>query len=547
MKRFLSLALIGLLVPQLTFAQSGGAANSRVTETERNSAQTITAATLKDYLYFIASDDMEGRDTPSRGLNLTAKYIGTNLSHWGFKPAGDDGTFFQKIKVTNSKIDPKGCVVEIDGQKLTYGEDFLADPIAGNVSAPLVFVGHGWYFKAKNINPYKNVDIKDKIVVTYNSDPPKGVDFSDFQGKRGEDWYDPTGYAESHGAKAVISIPSFRDLAQWARSRDFYEEKGFTVFDKLPNRHATIPVITLSAKSLATLFRKESSEGATIFTDGDSNSNNIAAFDFNVNKKVTINITPKAEASTTQNIVAIWEGSDPKLKNEYVAMGAHYDHVGIGNPVNGDNIYNGADDDGSGTTALLTMAEALATNKVHAKRSLLFVWHCGEEKGLLGSKYFVDNPTIPLNNVVTQLNIDMIGRSKPEGDTNPADKELSSANEVYVIGSKMLSTELGELSEQVNSSYLNLKFNYTYDNPNDPNRFFYRSDHYNYAQKGIPIIFYFDGVHADYHRPSDSPDKIDYVKMEKITRTIYLTAWELANRESRPKIDKTLTAQSDDE
>jgi Zn-dependent M28 family amino/carboxypeptidase len=189
------------------------------------------------------------------------------------------------------------------------------------------------------------------------------------------------------------------------------------------------------------------------------------------------------------------------------------------------------------------MAEALAHASSRPKRSVLFVWHCGEEKGLWGSRYFTDYPTIPLDHIVAQLNIDMIGRSKKEGDTNPKNKELTGPNEVYVIGSTMMSTELGEIVDAVNKSFLNLTFDRRYDDPGDPNRFFFRSDHFNYARKGIPIIFFFDGVHEDYHQPGDSPDKIDYQKMEKIVRTIYMTMWEVANLSVRPKVDKPLPAQ----
>jgi Zn-dependent M28 family amino/carboxypeptidase len=241
--------------------------------------------------------------------------------------------------------------------------------------------------------------------------------------------------------------------------------------------------------------------------------------------------------------VAVFEGSDPMLKNEYVALGAHYDHVGVGIPVNGDAIYNGADDDGSGTTALLAMAEALAKARTRPKRSVLFVWHTGEERGLWGSRYFTSYPTLPLDKIVTQLNIDMIGRSRKEGDTDPRNSELTGPNEIYVIGSKMMSTDLGALVENVNKQYLNLTYDYRYDDPGDPNRFFFRSDHYNYARKGIPIAFFFDGEHADYHKPGDSVDKIDFQKMEKVTRTIYLTLWEVANRPTRPVVDRQLPLQ----
>jgi Zn-dependent M28 family amino/carboxypeptidase len=261
-------------------------------------------------------------------------------------------------------------------------------------------------------------------------------------------------------------------------------------------------------------------------------------------KKVTLNLASNSETVPTQNVVAVWEGSDPVLKSEYVALGAHYDHVGSRCPaVGNDTICNGADDDGSGTTALLGMAEALAKSPTRPKRSILFVWHCGEERGLWGSRYFTDYPTVPLDHVVAQVNIDMIGRSKKEGDTNSRNAELTGPDSIYLIGSTMMSTELGELVNSVNKSFLNLTFDTKYDDPKDPNRFFFRSDHYNYAKKGIPIIFFFDGTHEDYHRPGDTADKIDYQKMEKVTRTIYMTVWEIANRPTRLKVDKPLPTQ----
>jgi Zn-dependent M28 family amino/carboxypeptidase len=205
-----------------------------------------------------------------------------------------------------------------------------------------------------------------------------------------------------------------------------------------------------------------------------------------------------------------------------------------------DKIWNGADDDGSGTTGVLAIAEALAKSPKKPKRSILFIWHTGEEKGLWGSEYFAKFPTVDLKNIVAQLNIDMIGRSRKADDTNPKNKELSGENEIYVIGSKMMSTQLGNITDSVNKSFLNMNYNFRYDDPKDPNRFFFRSDHFNYAVKGIPIVFWFDGVHEDYHQPGDHPDKIDYQKMEKVTRTIFLTMWELADLKTRPAVDKQL-------
>jgi Zn-dependent M28 family amino/carboxypeptidase len=320
-----------------------------------------------------------------------------------------------------------------------------------------------------------------------------------------------------------------------------FVERGFSSVDKFQTRNnIAFPTITASPKLLNALFQGEKQNAMEVFNRSAANEP-VEPFEFKADKQGSFTVALKTAPATTQNVIAVLEGSDPVLKNEYVAIGAHYDHVGVGTPVNGDAIYNGADDDGSGTVATLALAEAFARGP-RPNRSILFVWHAGEEKGLLGSRYFTESPTVPLGQIITQLNIDMIGRTRKEND-KAANLSLLKQGEVYLIGSKLMSAELGELSESVNKSYLNMAFNYKYDAPNDPERFFYRSDHYNYARKGIPIIFYFSGVHEDYHRPSDSVEKIDYQNMEKITRTIYATAWELANRATRPRVDKPLPAE----
>jgi hypothetical protein len=517
----------------------------------RKLADQITAAQMKDYLYFIASDEMEGRDTPSRGLDTVAKFIALNLSRWGLKPAGDNGTYFQRIALQRVKLDGANTHAEINGQAFNFGEDMLAQSVAGTASAPLVFVGHGWVFKARNIDAYQGVDVKDKIVVVLGGGLPKGITFADLSsGKQGVDWITPDVYAETHGAKGIIAIPNKQTLANWDRLRQNATGNGAISVEKFkkPGEEQKVPRITISEKALNALMQGEAQTAATLL-DRDQAAD-IKPFDFSASKKVSFTVATKTDEVFTQNVVAVAEGRDPILKNEYVALGAHYDHVGTGAPGGGrgasannpnDIIWNGADDDGSGTTALLTIAETLGKNPP-PKRSVLFVWHCGEEKGLWGSRYFTDNPTIPLDRIVTQINIDMIGRSRAEGDANPLNAKLSGPNEIYVIGSKMMSTQLGELSENTNHAYLNLSLNYKYDDPKDPNRFFYRSDHYNYARKGVPIIFYFDGEHEDYHRPGDEPQKIDYQKMEKVTRTVFVTMWELANMPVRPKVDKPLPA-----
>lgn len=497
----------------------------------------ITAAELRDYLTFLSADDMEGRDTPSRGLNVAANFIALNLSRWGVKPAGDDGTYFQQIALTRTTIDPAKTTVAIKDRTFTYGEDFLASAVAGTVEGPLLYVGHGYKVKAKNLDAYQGLDVAGKILIAH-AGYPAGVTRADVRGESGDEkWESPTTYAAKHGARGVIFIPDYQRLAGWTNARRQVEGEGTVRVDKLPARAgANVPTITASARLVNALFAEEQSSGEEVFKWAQAREGG-APFALKKTARFEVAVTTKAQ--WTRNVVGILEGSDPKLKQEYIAVGAHYDHVGTGTGA-GDVIFNGADDDGSGTTAVLAMAEAFAKLTPRPKRSLLFVWHAGEEQGLWGSDYVTRFPPVPIEQIVTQLNIDMIGRSRAAGDTKPANKELTGPDEVYVIGSKMMSSDLGEVSERVNKGFLNLSFNYKYDDPKDPNRFFFRSDHYNYARKGVPIIFYFSGVHEDYHRPTDSVEKIDFAKMEKITRTVFATALTLADAPAKVRVDKKL-------
>jgi Zn-dependent M28 family amino/carboxypeptidase len=239
----------------------------------------------------------------------------------------------------------------------------------------------------------------------------------------------------------------------------------------------------------------------------------------------------KKGVEDSENVVAFIKGTEKP--DEIIVISAHLDHIGIKDG----QIYNGADDDGSGTIAMLEIAEAFkkAANEGHGpKRSILFLHVTGEEKGLLGSKYYTDiDPIFPLANTVANLNIDMVGRIDPKHENN--------RNYLYLIGSNRLSSELHDISEEINKKYTHIDFDYTYNDENDPNRFYSRSDHYNFAKNNVPVIFYFSGTHADYHKASDTPDKIEYDLYETRTRLVFYTAWELANRTERIKVDKSGT------
>lgn len=229
----------------------------------------------------------------------------------------------------------------------------------------------------------------------------------------------------------------------------------------------------------------------------------------------------------SENVLAFIEGSEKP--EEIIVISAHYDHVGMDSD---GNVFNGADDDASGTVAVMEIARIFGKAKKEGngpKRSILFLHATAEEIGLVGSRYYSENPIFPLKNTVANLNIDMIGRIDPNKEDNP--------EYIYLIGSNKLSQELHNISEQANKMYVNLELDYTFNDDNDPNRFYYRSDHYNFAKHGIPVIFYFNGVHEDYHKITDTPEKIEYDLLAKRTQLIFHTAWELANRKDRIKVD----------
>ena len=486
-KRTFLLALTTTALFGFTNQQTPSLSNDAAVKT----ANVITADTLKDYLTFIAADALLGRDTPSPGLDAAANFIAFNLKSWGAKPAGDNGTFFQNITLERSSYDRVASQITVGENTFTMDKDFLVFGGSGKFAGPIVAI-------AKKQDQY---DVRGKIVVMDNK------------------------LATEHdvimksGAIAIISGSEYSGDAWKGFVSGFRQfSGGFRPGSGQPaaNGPAVPPNITISADGYKRL---------------------VALAD----NKVQITVVATKEYAMTRNVVAIAEGSDPKLKAEYVAVGAHYDHIGTDPNLPGpDKIYNGADDDGSGTVSIMNIAKAFLVSPARPKRSILFVWHCGEEKGLWGSEYYNNHLTVPKGSIVAQLNIDMIGRSRKAGDTDPRNKSLTGPNAIYVIGTTMMSTRLGEIVHGVNAKYLKIDYDKLYDDPKDPNGFFFRSDHYNYAKNGIPICFWFDGEHEDYHQVGDEVSKIDFTKMEKIARTVYLTGVTVANEPTRPAVDKKL-------
>ncbi len=342
--------------------------------------------------------------------------------------------------------------------------------------------------------------------------------------------------AQEKGAKGVVVILSDDDFEiRRSRMRRWILRKSTTLRREMQGEGTNLPTLFINETTANQWLAGSKVPSLTQHTEllEKGKPTKAAACEVSLN----MDITQRRSEFEAENVLAYFEGSDPELKNELVVITSHYDHVGI---IDGE-IHNGADDDGSGTVTVMELARQFKQLQkdqgISPKRSVLFMNVVGEEKGLLGSEYYADHPVVPLENTVANLNIDMIGRTD---ESHPDDPRY-----VYLIGSDKLSSELHEISEFCNTTYTELALDYTYNAPDDPNRFYYRSDHYNFAKNNIPVIFYFTGVHEDYHKPGDDAEKILYPKMAEIGKLVFHTAWHLANTDQRIQVDRVNDFPSD--
>ena len=542
---------------------------------------SIQEGPLREWLTYLSSDQLQGRATFSEGLGLAAAYIADRLKEFGVKPAGDNGTYFQVVKVQGVRTTSRSSVnVEVNGQKRTFndGSGITFPRNMGTkqsvVAERVVFAGYGMSLASLKHDDYANLDAKGAAVVWLGNGPKlDGADARRLLSSRGRTAFD-------RGAVATIGPPGFggrggrggtppaerpsassapqgeeRGHGQGAGrgqggqgfGRGTVDEGDFTTVQRLDNKIP--PSVTAQDDFFEFLF--SASEFKYVDLKRRAASQETLAPFVLKNVKLTFNVDADYEVVRTRytrNVAGIVEGSDPALKNTYVLYGAHYDHTGYreGAPRAGgdpeDRINNGADDDGSGTVGILSVARAFATGP-KPKRSLLFVWHAGEESGLLGSRYNADYPVVPLANVVAVINIDMIGRNR--------DDDPKQSNTVLVVGSDRISTELHNINEDANASLPKpLTLDYELNDPADTESIYTRSDHYSYASKGIPIIFFFTGIHSDYHRPSDTVDKILFDKVAHVSQLAYETGRRVANldhapvRDNKgPRVGKTVTGK----
>lgn len=497
-------------------------------------ASTITAAELKGILTVVASDEMEGRETASEGQRKAEAYIVKQIQSFGIRPIDEKGVtdgYLQKIPFTKEEW---GKVeLTANDEEFKHLRDFYCFRSMNN-DMPLTSVGEiiflGYGIDDEVYSDYEGIDVKGKVIMILADEPLDNNGNSWITGSEkpstwSSNWKRKLKTANDKGVKAILVIDP-ETGKNIGRYRRYLVEPSISVGmpdeEKIDaaNSFYISPemarsIIGKDAKKLAKARKKITKKGkSTSFT-----------FDCNLSMVQE----KKEEIIYSTNIMAFIQGSDEVLKKEIVVISAHYDHLGK----RGAEVYNGADDNGSGTTALLELAQAYAQAVKEGngpRRSVLLMWVTGEEKGLLGSEYYVKHPIFPLENTIVDVNVDMIGRVDEKHADNP--------KYIYVIGADRLSSELHEINEAMNEKYTDIELDYTFNEEDDPNRYYYRSDHYNFAELGIPAIFYFSGVHEDYHKITDTVDKIQFEKMETIARLVFHTSWELANRDKRIVVDK---------
>lgn len=567
-------------------------------------ADAISENELKVYDYFLASDQLEGRNFPSRGYDTAALYVASHLAEWGLKPGGStSGTngplqpYFMPIEMFTREVVQEqskasltapppfrgGGPVELRTTDFEYGKDWYVPPVGGfrglppansfDISGNLIFAGNGYFINKTNTNPYEGLDVRGKIIVVAglpaelaaeqgagrrpaNAPNPLGQECADF--------LTPEEYAAKNGAAGVVRIADFQQIASMANpgaanafsfNGPFYDVTKFQAAPACP----AAPSIIAGAQMTNALFQGEKASAAEVFYAAGANAKQ-GSFALSTEKKLSLHAEIRSQEGHGENVVGILEGGDPALKDEYVVMSAHLDHIGLSAPLpNGHNVNNGADDDGSGSTGLLGIAHAYAEGAakgIRPKRTIIFLWNGGEEKGLWGSRYFNEFPPIDLTKVVADLNMDMIGRTKSPNSVDPNPTHvIVNHGEVMVVGPDISSDDLEKTIETVDDSYQKLTLNHFYDTtapdathdnlgpkPNGQ-RIFYRSDHYNFAKMGIPIAFFTTGLHVDYHRPTDTPEKIDFLELQSVAKTVAAVGWVLAEQPGRPHLNAKLPDQ----
>ena len=521
--------------------------NPTYSQKSNSSASQITAADLESYVTFLASPLLKGRMNGEEELDIAAQYIASQVKLLGLKPA--NGTsFFQPYSVLKTTMDPDKTsmrVVTDSKDTATINKPFYqlvpTGPTDLELQGEVIFAGYGIKSEKYKYNDFENLNAEGKIILVMNraplSEDGKNLIFKESEWSSTMSFQLKIGALLNLKAKAILFVPdpksglesiseSGQGFAEYISSKTRLASEP----EEKPNPFmAMMPKMIFIDRALADELLKGSGQ-----TLEELQKNIDASFKPNSflipNKKLIINVVTRSEEKVMNNVAAYIEGSDPVIKNEVVVFSGHYDHIGV----SGSGVNTGADDNATGCAALLSMAEAFQNLSKKPMRSILFLWVSGEEIGLYGSKSYVNNPLFPLDKTVADLNMDMIGRVKEAADSTK-DTPMTGPNSVFVITGNQ-SKELIEIADAVDKKSA-LDLDYSLSGRDHPLQLFARSDHYNFVEKDIPVLFFTTGIHSDYHTPGDVIEKIDFKKMELVTRTMYEIGLTVANRKTRLSVD----------
>lgn len=503
-----------------------GCSTFEIFKGENKSIKYITPDVISEHLFFLASDSLKGRNTPSSGLDTAAEYIAKTFARYGLDPV--KGGYFQQLKLEIVNLgDSNHLIITKMGKETEFKikTDFTPFEMTADteITAPLVFAGYGIKSEEYNYNDYENLDVRGKIVLVMRHEPGEEDSSSIFEGKKSTDYSNvikKVQIAIEQGAVGVLVVTDpLNHTSLTPRGFPWPSLSKIIPADALPLRLATdepkVPVVQVGENVIEQLLG--SVDTLRVIQQKIDSTHKPYSFEFKdviVNLKTTTIITEKS----SRNVLGFIEGSDPILKNEVIIIGAHYDHIGYrkGTEAGNDSIFNGADDNASGTSGLLAIAKAFGASGKKTKRSVLFIAFAGEEKGLLGSSFYVRNPIIPLDKTIAMLNMDMIGRNHEDS--------------VYIIGASH-SPDILKIVEEENK---NVGFTLV----TSLEKYMGGSDHAIFYRKGIPILFFFTGEHEDYHKVTDHPELINTKKVARIAQLVYRTAWHMANENKYYKLTK---------
>lgn len=482
-------------------------------------ADRISQENIKEHLRILSSDEMEGREVGHPGNIMAAEYLAAQLKSFGYESPVRTTNYFQYFPLYNQSWED--ISITIEDEEYDHLSDFYALP-SQNPNLPafhsdeILYLGYGQ--TSEEYNDFQEVDLANRLVIIREGQPPQlgdpSLEPSELESNKLQ--------AARRAGVRLIFVISKNYNSRLGRYRQILSKPSITTKVTKSKRTNVVYISPRMADQIMGDHMEEiQAYDSEMYASPGQKVDPVV-----ISEEADIVLHKVTEYVYVPNVVGYLPGKDPELRHELLVLSAHLDHVGI----KGGEIYNGADDDGSGTSTILEIARVISELSKEEedlpRRSLLIFFTNGEEKGLLGSAYYAEHPLYPLSSTITNLNVDMIGRRDAAHENNPY--------YVYIIGSDKLSSDLHDINEEVNQSLTNLDLDYTYNDEGDPNRFYYRSDHYNFAKKGIPVIFYFTGVHEDYHKPTDTIEKIEFSKMLTIGQLIFGTAWELLNRDERP-------------